>query len=197
MPELLQPYIGVDFQPRTRNARKWRSQIIRHGRTFSLGCYLTAEEAGKAFDNAAFYLKDWSNSRANPRFNFPDDWDDENARPNPSDRTLIALGKLRVMLPNWEKVIAKRKSMSVSEQVEDEAFEAMIQLQAGTGKIRDALSFLSGRVKILEAENERLRGEHAVKDRTIEGLQALRSGNIRMQKIDVDTHLGAPQKPGQ
>src|SRR5690242_12610874 len=92
-------YYGVSFENRTLGAKKWRCQIMRQGLVIFLGAYVTAEEAARAYDNASFYLANWSEQI--PRYNFPSEWTVADP-PKISVYSARALAKLKERFPNWE-----------------------------------------------------------------------------------------------
>lgn len=96
----MKKFRGVTHQPGSQT-NQWRAQIVLGGKVEYLGSFATAEEAARAFDNAAFYAGQTGRCRRT-KLNFPEDHAQE-PYPPATERTLALIANLEARLPDQRK----------------------------------------------------------------------------------------------
>lgn len=162
-------YLGVSFIARVVGPKKWRAQIIRQSMVLALGAYETPEEAARAYDNASFHLRDWAENT--PQFNFPAVWTGENVPPA-SMYSTRALARLKERYPNYEREKAADQSLNEFERVQRDAMIAIEHTTLNMTRVRTALLWAFGQLKMQDAAIKSHAEELAARDRIIAGLRA-------------------------
>lgn len=201
MPEL----IGVRYLPQVSARKPWRACINRCNRSYYIGLYKSSQEACRAYDNAANYLKPWSSGRSVIPLNFPGEWEKE--IPAPNKRTIYLRDRLRKSHPEKEIEAAGKKNINTGEELEHSMLALLDTVQSCTDVLRKRVTDSIGRVKMMEARIADLIEDVAKRERIIDGLRAqggqqffkLVTGKAPEQITAVENHLDEgwilPTKP--
>src|SRR6516164_6299098 len=93
----MKKFRGITRQPGSQT-NEWRAQIVSAGKVEYLGCFASAEQAARAFDNAAFYAAQTQRSRQR-KLNFPEEYAQE-PFPEQTERTRQIVADLESRVPN-------------------------------------------------------------------------------------------------
>jgi hypothetical protein len=161
-------YQGLTVR-RANTNKPWHAQLARKGITFSLGNYATPEEAARAYDNAAFHTRAWSERAV--QLNFPELYAGPGI-PGPSHYADHINYVLNQKFPEHQK-LRQEKAGKDAIDTDDKAFwQAESVVKDATKRQQTVFIRTLQRCRSLQREVDALKREVEKRDLVIQGLQA-------------------------
>lgn len=191
-------YRGVSRQ--TKSVKPlWKAQIVRMNQTFYLGVFATPNLAADAYDNAAYYSKDWVSNE--PAYNNPGKWCIASSAKNYPIST-AAKRMVSILTAKHPQELERRRLMEVltpAQRYESECQRLTRNLEKDSVSLTASLSGMISQIKFVEAQNKLLVEDILKRDRIIEGLTAAggrpifrRVGDNWEKSTEVENHLTNP-----
>jgi hypothetical protein len=185
----MQKLLGITFRPKSGMRNPWKAQITRCGKSHYLGSFASAEDAARAYDNAAHYLEAWADGTNQTRLNFPKEWEQE--IPAPNEMTLKHRTWLREKHPQMELEADQKRELKTSQALELDSAYHIEHITSSARKLQSSLSKSVGRLRYLEARVDGLEKEVEKRDRIIEGLRA-QGGQQYFKRVGTETVPATP-----
>lgn len=167
---MLRKLIGTTLAKNALNGKKpWVAQIGFMGRSWHLGHFRTEEDAGKAYDNAAYHLKGYADREK--ALNFPFDYTHLPV-PVSSNETLNLQTKLVQAFPNRIAETEADSKLTDDERLEKRAVDSLNAMALNVSELKGALRTLSASHRLAKHRLAQALIDIEKRDRVIEGLRA-------------------------